>query len=45
MGPELKFAAGAYARMFHSLFGSPAVWLRLFMVYGPGQSDVRKLVP
>jgi nucleoside-diphosphate-sugar epimerase len=40
-----KFAAGAYSRMFHSLFGSPSVWLRLFMVYGPGQSDVRKLVP
>ena len=40
-----KLAAGTYARMFHALFGSPAVWLRLFMVYGPAQSDTRKLVP
>ena len=40
-----KLAAGAYARMFHALFGTHAVWLRLFMVYGPAQSDTRKLVP
>jgi nucleoside-diphosphate-sugar epimerase len=40
-----KLAAGAYARMFHALFGSHSVWLRLFMVYGPAQSDARKLVP
>jgi nucleoside-diphosphate-sugar epimerase len=40
-----KLAAGAYARMFHAVFGSSAVWLRLFMVYGPAQSDTRKLVP
>jgi UDP-glucose 4-epimerase len=40
-----KFAAGAYARMCHALYGSRAVWLRLFMVYGPGQTDTRKLVP
>jgi nucleoside-diphosphate-sugar epimerase len=31
--------------MFHALYGSPAIWLRLFMVYGPAQSDTRKLVP
>ena len=40
-----KFAAGAYARMFQALYGRQAAWLRLFMVYGPGQSDARKLVP
>lgn len=40
-----KFAAGAYARMFQALYGTQAAWLRLCMVYGPGQPDVRKLVP
>jgi UDP-glucose 4-epimerase len=30
--------------MFHALFGVPAVVLRLFMVYGPGE-HVHKLVP
>ena len=37
--------AGEYMRMCHALYGSPAVWMRLFMVYGPAQRDVRKLVP
>jgi len=40
-----KFAASAYGRMFHALYGTPVVILRLFMVYGPGQQDLRKLVP
>jgi nucleoside-diphosphate-sugar epimerase len=40
-----KFGAAAYARMCHALYGTPAVWLRLFMVYGPGQPDIRKLIP
>jgi nucleoside-diphosphate-sugar epimerase len=40
-----KLAAGAYARMFHALYGSRTVWLRLFMVYGPEQGDERKLIP
>jgi UDP-glucose 4-epimerase len=40
-----KLAAGAYARLCHALYGTPAVWLRLFMTYGPGQRDVCKLVP
>lgn len=40
-----KLGAGAYARMFHALYGTPSVWLRIFMVYGPGQSDRAKLVP
>jgi UDP-glucose 4-epimerase len=40
-----KLAAGAYARLCHALYGTPAVWLRLFMTYGPGQREVRRLVP
>jgi len=40
-----KFAASAYGRMFHALYKTPVVIVRLFMVYGPGQQDLRKLVP
>ncbi len=40
-----KFAASAYGRMFHRLYGLSVVNLRVFMVYGPGQRDERKLVP
>jgi UDP-glucose 4-epimerase len=40
-----KWAGGAYARMFHALHGVPVVNLRLFMVYGPGQRDLKKLIP
>lgn len=40
-----KSAASAYGRMFHLLYGAPVVTLRLFMVYGPGQTDLKKLVP
>ncbi len=40
-----KWAASSYGRMFHALYGLPVVLLRVFMVYGPGQSDLRKLVP
>jgi nucleoside-diphosphate-sugar epimerase len=40
-----KWAASGYARMFHALYGTPVVLARLFMVYGPGQADLRKLVP
>jgi len=40
-----KFAASAYGRMFHALYHTPVTILRLFMVYGPGQLDLRKLVP
>jgi UDP-glucose 4-epimerase len=39
-----KLAAGAYARMFVKLYATPAVSLRLFMCYGPGQRR-SKLVP
>jgi UDP-glucose 4-epimerase len=31
--------------MCHALYGTPVVWLRPSMVYGPGQPDARKLVP
>ena len=31
--------------MFHALYNTPVAILRLFMVYGPGQQDLRKLVP
>lgn len=40
-----KFAASAYGRMFHALYNTPVTILRLFMVYGPGQRDLKKLVP
>jgi nucleoside-diphosphate-sugar epimerase len=40
-----KWAALAYARLFRALYALPVVHLRVFMVYGPGQGDVRKLVP
>jgi nucleoside-diphosphate-sugar epimerase len=40
-----KWGALAYARHFEALHGLPVVHLRVFMVYGPGQLDLRKLVP
>ena len=40
-----KAAASAYGKMFHALFGLSVVILRVFMVYGPGQADLKKLVP
>lgn len=40
-----KTAASAYARMFHALYGFPAVIARVFMVYGPDQKDQLKLIP
>ena len=40
-----KHGASAYGRMFNALFGLSVVNLRVFMVYGPGQPDVNKLVP
>lgn len=40
-----KEASGSYARMFHALYQTPVVIARLFMVYGPGQQDVKKLIP
>jgi UDP-glucose 4-epimerase len=40
-----KWAASAYAQMFHSLYALPVVTLRIFMVYGPGQKELKMLVP
>lgn len=40
-----KWAASAYGRMFHALFDTPVTIARIFMVYGPGQQDERKLLP
>lgn len=40
-----KLAATGYGRMFHALYGLDIVILRVFMVYGPGQKDLRKLIP
>ncbi len=40
-----KFAASAYGRMFHALYRVPVAIARLFMVYGPRQRDLSKLVP
>jgi UDP-glucose 4-epimerase len=40
-----KWAASTYGRMYHQLYQTPVVLLRLFMVYGPAQRDLTKLVP
>jgi len=40
-----KWACSTYARMFHALYHLPVMTARVFMVYGPGQQDVSKLVP
>ncbi len=40
-----KWASAAYARMFHALYHLPVVILRVFMVYGPAQQDLKKLIP
>jgi nucleoside-diphosphate-sugar epimerase len=40
-----KHAASAYGRMFDALYDLCVVNLRVFMVYGPGQPDLEKLVP
>lgn len=40
-----KWASSAYGRMFHALFSFPVVVARIFMVYGPAQKDVSKLIP
>lgn len=40
-----KAGATAYCRLFHHLYDLPVVIARVFMVYGPGRQDERKLVP
>jgi UDP-glucose 4-epimerase len=40
-----KWSASGYAGMFRALYGIPVVNAKIFMVYGPGQSDHTKLIP
>ena len=40
-----KWAASGYARMYHALYDLPVTILRVFMIYGPGQRERRKLIP
>ena len=40
-----KAAATAYCRMWAELYGLPVTLARIFMVYGPGHQDEKKLVP
>jgi len=40
-----KWASSAYGRMFHALYKVPVVLARVFMVYGPAQKDLSKLIP
>ncbi len=40
-----KWAVRGYASMFRELYGTPVVNPRIFMVYGPGQREHRKLIP
>ena len=39
-----KWAASAYGRMFHALYGTPVVIARLALTYGPGQLE-RRVIP
>ena len=40
-----KSAATGYSRMFHAVYGVGVVTARIFMVYGPGQKELQKMVP
>ncbi len=40
-----KWALSGYAKMFLALYKTPVVFCKIFMVYGPGQKDLSKLVP
>ncbi len=40
-----KVAIQAYAQLFYGIFQMPVVVARIFMVYGPGQEAVQKLIP
>ena len=40
-----KWCASTYARTMHALYGTKSAVARIFMVYGPGQHDLLKLVP
>jgi UDP-glucose 4-epimerase len=40
-----KSAARSYARLFRTLYGTPVVNTRIFMVYGPGPQPAGRFVP
>lgn len=40
-----KWASSAYGRMFHALYKTPVVITRIFMTYGPGEPNEKKLIP
>jgi UDP-glucose 4-epimerase len=40
-----KLAARSYGELFAAMLELPVIVLRLFMTFGPGQQDLRKLVP
>jgi UDP-glucose 4-epimerase len=40
-----KWSSNAYCRMFRALYQVPIATARVYMVYGPGQQDMTKLVP
>lgn len=40
-----KWASGAYLRLFGTLYHLPVTTARVYMVYGPAQQDLTKLVP
>lgn len=40
-----KGASSLYARFFRAAYSTPVVTARVFMVYGPAQHDVTKVVP
>jgi UDP-glucose 4-epimerase len=40
-----KWASSSYGRMFHALYKTPVAIARLFMIYGPAQPDINKLIP
>ena len=40
-----KWASGAYLRMFGTRYRVPVTTARVFMVYGPAQQDLAKLIP
>ena len=40
-----KFAASNYSKMFHQLYQFPVTIAKIFMVYGPGVRDLKKLLP
>lgn len=40
-----KWAASAYGRMFHQLYGLPVSIARIFITYGPAGNNLHKLIP